>query len=100
MKLKETGKIYFFDFTKTIGVEIVSGNNIQHDFSRHTHRNVCLGIVKEGKRSLICQNSQYQIVRGNIFVIPPKTSHSFNSSEAECSYCLFMVSRKLLQMIF
>lgn len=99
MKQKETGKIYFFDFTKTIGVEIVSGNNIQHDFLRHTHRNVCLGIVKEGKRSLICQDSQYQIVRGNIFVIPPKTSHSFNSSEAECSYSLFMVSRKLLQMI-
>ncbi len=99
MKQRETGKIYFFDFTKTIGVEVVSGNNIQHDFSRHTHRSLCLGIVKDGKRSLSCQGSQYQIVAGNIFIIPPKTSHSFISNEAGCSYSSFMVSKKLLQMI-
>jgi len=99
MKQRETGKIYFFDFTKTIGVEIVSGNNIQHDFSRHTHRKLCLGIVKEGKRTLICQGSQYQIVAGHIFIIPPKISHLFKSNETGCSYSSFMVSKKLLQMI-
>jgi len=99
MKQRETGKIYFFDFTKTIGVEVVSGNNIKHDFSRHTHRKLCLGIVKEGKRSLICQDHQYEITRGDIFIIPPKISHSFHSGEAACTYSLFMVSKKLLRMI-
>ncbi|MDF2565919.1 MAG: transcriptional regulator, AraC family [Massilibacillus sp.] len=99
MKQRETGKIYFFDFTKTIGVEVVSGNNIKHDFSRHTYRKLCLGIVKEGKRSLICQDHQYEIVRDNIFIIPTKISHSFCSGELACTYSLFMVSKKLLQMI-
>lgn len=99
MKQKESGKIYFFDFTKTIGVEIVSGKNMKNDFFRHTHRNLCLGIVKDGKRTLICQEQPCEMKRDMIFIVPPKTSHSFCSGQARCTYCLFIVSKKLLQMI-
>lgn len=99
MKKKETGKIYFFDFTKTIGIEVVSGKNIKHDFSRHTHRNLCLGIVKDGKRTFVCQDQQYEIMHDMIFIFPPKTSHSFCSGELACTYSLFMISKKLLYMI-
>ena len=99
MKQKESGKIYFFDFTKTIGVEIVSGKNMKNDFFRHTHRNLCIGIVKDGRRTLFCQEQQCEIKRDMIFIVPPKTSHSFCSGEVGCTYCLFIISKKLLQMI-
>lgn len=93
------GKINFYDFRKTLGLEIVFGKHVRHNFSRHTHRTLCIGLVEQGTRIILCRGERYKIIPGQIFIIPPDEAHSCGSEERPHTYRLFLISPDVLNMI-
>ena len=99
MKHPTEGKVYFSDFRKSFGVEVVCGQHVRHNFSRHTHRTMCIGVVEQGARTLVCRGERYEIMPGQVFIIPPGEAHSCGSVGESHTYRLLLVSSDIFQMI-
>ena len=99
MKPTTTGSYSFHDDRENLGIEAVYGKHVIHDFSRHTHRTLCIGIIEDGMRTLLCRGKEYKIIPGQIFVIPPNESHSCGTVAEPHSYRLLLVSSAVLRMI-
>lgn len=99
--MKQTSEdiINFYDFRETLGVEIVYGKQVKHNFSRHTHRTLCIGIVEKGVRVLLCRGERYQLTPGMVFIIPPNEAHSCLSENRPHTYRLFLPSLEIQTMI-
>ncbi len=92
-------KIEFYDFTKTLGLEVIYGKHVKHNFSRHTHRILCIGIVEQGTRIILCRGERYEVMSGQLFIIPPEEAHSCGSDEKPHTYRLLLISSAILNMI-
>ena len=102
MKKQKTnaGWIQFLDFGEDLGVETVYGQQVIHHFTRHTHRTLCLGIIEEGVRIYCCRQQRYEVIPGQVFIIPPQEAHTCSTNEQEFhTYRLLFVSPDLLAMI-
>ncbi|HOO64374.1 MAG TPA: AraC family transcriptional regulator [Synergistaceae bacterium] len=51
------------------------GKGMRHAFSRHLHTSLCVGLVKEGKRSLFVRGRWYELGPGSLFLLPPGEPH-------------------------
>lgn len=100
MKRTKTGDFQFRDFTEALGVEAVYAKHVTHDFSRHTHRTLCIGIIEQGERSLICRGTMYNVTPGQVFVIPPNEAHSCGSAAEPHTYRLLIVSPNIWRSTF
>lgn len=98
MKQASEGKLYFGDFRDTLGVEVVWGRQVRHDFGRHTHRTLCVGVVEAGVRILECRGERYEVAPGQVFVIPPGQAHACGAAGGPHSYRLFLISPDVLSM--
>lgn len=83
-------KINFYNLKKALGLEVVLGRQVRQSFSRHTHRNLCIGIVEQGTRILLCRGERYGITPGQVFIIPPEEVHACGSEEKPHTYRLFL----------
>lgn len=94
----DSGIIHFSDYRKTLGVELVYGREITHEFTRHTHRTLSFGLVEQGVRLYSCQGESYQVTPGQIFVIPPNSEHSCSAVNRQPhTYRLLILSNDVLQ---
>ena len=73
------GCINFFTVTALNGVEVVSGTDVSHVFSRHSHEKYCLGMVTRGERELNVGRRVFQVHAGGLFAINPGEAHSCRS---------------------
>lgn len=96
---KLSGEIYFHDFKKTFGLEVVYGKDVRHNFSRHTHRTLCIGVVEQGVRIILCRGEKYEVVPGQVFIIPPNEVHSCGSEGEPHTYRLLLITADVLNMI-
>jgi len=94
-----SGKINFYDFRKTLGIEVICGTDVKHNFSRHTHRTLCIGLVEQGVRSILCRGEKYEVIPGQVFIIPPDEVHSCGSGGEPHTYRLFLIAADILNMI-
>ncbi|WP_176215408.1 AraC family transcriptional regulator [Sporomusa malonica] len=94
-----SGRIHFYDFRKTFGLELIRGRHVRHNFSRHTHRTLCIGVVELGVRFILCRGERYEVIPGQVFVIPPDEAHSCGSGGEPHTYHLFLITSDLLNMI-
>lgn len=94
-----SGGICFHDFKKIIGLEVICGRHVRHEFSRHTHRMLCIGIVEQGTRTILCRGERYKVVPDQIFIIPPDEVHSCGSEGEPHTYRLFLIRSDVLNMI-
>ena len=92
MKRTKTGDFYFRNFKDILGIEVVYAKHVTHDFSRHTHRTLCIGIIEQGERCLICRGTRYNVTPGQVFVIPPNEAHSCGPATESHTYRLLIVS--------
>jgi len=99
MKQITTGNFLFHDFRDSLGVEVVYGKHVTHDFSRHTHRTLCLGIIEDGIRTLLCRENEYKVTPGQIFLIPPNEAHSCAPAIDSHTYRLLLISLDVLRKI-
>ncbi|MBP2663649.1 MAG: transcriptional regulator, AraC family [Firmicutes bacterium] len=94
----DSGIIHFSDYRKTLGVELVYGREITHEFTRHTHRTLSFGLIEQGVRLYSCQGESYQVTPGQIFVIPPNSEHSCSTVNRQPhTYRLLILSNDVLQ---
>lgn len=93
----KSGTIQFVDYKKTLGVELVYGNQVTHAFTRHTHRTLGLGVVEQGLRLYQCQGKSYQVTPGQIFIIPPNCEHGCGSVDGPHTYRLLLIDDEILQ---
>ncbi|MBP2656641.1 MAG: transcriptional regulator, AraC family [Firmicutes bacterium] len=84
---------------EALGVETVYGRHVSHDFSRHTHKTLCIGIVEQGVRIFLCRGERYEVAAGGIFIIPPDEAHSCISEGTPHTYRLLLISPDLFNMI-
>lgn len=75
--------IQFSDLREGLGIETVYGKQITHNFTRHTHRTLCIGLVEEGVRIFCCRKQKYEVIPGQVFIIPPGESHTCSGKEQE-----------------
>jgi len=94
-----SGEIYFYDFRKTFGVEVIYGIQVRHNFSRHTHRNLCIGIVEQGARIILCRGGKYVVMPDQVFIIPPNEAHCCGSEGEAHTYRLLLITPNILNMI-
>jgi AraC-like DNA-binding protein len=94
-----TGVFQFHDFKNSLGIEAVYGENVTHDFSRHTHRTLCIGVIEHGLRCFFCRGINYSIKPGQVFVIPPNEAHSCGPSIEPHTYRLLLVSPDVLRAV-
>jgi AraC-like DNA-binding protein len=99
MKQPSVDKILFYDFKRTLGVEVVHGTDVKHAFSRHTHRTLCIGAVEQGVRVLLCRRERFEVNPGQVFFIPPGEAHACGSGGALHTYLIFLISPAILDMI-
>ena len=99
--MEQPGKenFHFYDFKKELGVEIVYGSQVKQDFSRHTHRMLCIGIVELGVRIFLCRGVRYEVIPGQVFIIPLDEEHACVSEGAPHTYRLLLISSAVLHMI-
>ena len=91
--------LQFRDFREALGIETVYGEQMGHDFPRHTHRSLCIGLVEQGKRIFLCRGEEHTATPGQIFVIPPHVAHTCRSGDAPHNYRLLMVTPEVLTAI-
>lgn len=91
--------LHFQDFRETLGIETVYGEQLDHDFPRHTHRSLCIGLVEQGKRIFLCRGEEHTATPGQIFVIPPHVAHTCRSGAAPHTYRLLLVLPEVLAAI-
>ena len=96
-KQAKSGTIHFVDYRKTLGVELVYGNQVTHAFTRHTRRTLGVGMVEQGLRLYRCQDKSYQVKPGQIFIIPPNCEHGCGSVGDPHTYRLLLIDDKTLQ---
>lgn len=89
-------QISFFDYRDRFGVEIIRGEKVKHDFCRHTHQRLCLGLVESGERSLLCGEKRHRVAEGEMFLLPPGQAHACEA-KTEHSYQLLLVENELLE---
>ena len=94
-----SGEIYFYDFRKTLGLEVICGRHVRHNFSRHTHRALCIGVVKQGVRIILCRGERYEVVPDQVFIISPDEAHSCGSEGKPHTYQLLLITSDVLNMI-
>jgi len=99
MKRTKTGDFHFRDFISILGIEVVYAKHVTHDFSRHTHRTLCIGIIEHGQRSFICRGTKYNVKPGQFFVIPPNEAHSCGPATEPHTYRLLIVSSDVWRTI-
>lgn len=99
MKQVTTGNFLFHDFRDSLGIEVVYGKHVTHDFSRHTHRTLCIGVIEDGMRTLLCRGNEYKVIPGQIFLIPPNEAHSCRPALESHTYRLLLLSSDVLRMI-
>ncbi len=100
MVMKQTpGELRFFDLRQSLGVELVWGKQMQHTFSRHTHSSFCIGIVEHGRRILHCRGQCYEILPGQVFIIPPAEPHVCGENKEGHSYRLLLLGPEMLQQM-
>ena len=99
MKQVTTGDFLFHDFRDSLGVEVVYGKQVTHDFSRHTHRALCMGIIEDGMRTLLCRGNEYKVTPGQIFLIPPHEAHSCAPAIDSHTYRLLLISSDVLHKV-
>ena len=99
MRQTTAAHLHFQDFRETLGVETVYGEQMGHDFPRHTHRSLCIGLVEQGKRIFLCRDEEHTAMPGQIFVIPPQVAHTCRSDAAPHTYRLLVVSPDVLTAI-
>jgi AraC-like DNA-binding protein len=93
-----SGKIYFYDFRKTLGLEVIYGMHVRHNFSRHTHRTLCIGVVEQGVRVILCRGEKYTVAPNQVFIIPPDEAHCCESGEPH-TYRLLLITPDVLNRI-
>ncbi|MBP2643798.1 MAG: transcriptional regulator, AraC family [Firmicutes bacterium] len=96
---KLAGKIRFYDFKKTLGIEIISGSYVKHNFPRHTHRTLGIGVVEEGTRIISSRGERFKVTPHQVFIIPPNEAHSCESEGVAHTYRLFLISPDIIKMI-
>jgi len=99
MKQVTTGTYLFQDLRDSLGIEVVYGENVTHDFSRHTHRVLCVGAVAVGLRTLLCRGYEYKVTPGQIFLIPPNEAHACSPTSEAHTYRLLLISSDVLRKI-
>jgi len=99
MKQVTTGTYLFQDLRNSLGIEVVYGENVSHDFSRHTHRALCVGAVEVGVRTLLCRGNEYKVSPGQIFLIPPNEAHACSTRIESHTYRLILILSDVLRKI-
>ena len=94
-----SGVINFYDFRKTLGLEVICGSHVRHNFSRHTHRNLCIGVVEQGIRTILCRGENYEVGSEQVFIIPPDVAHCCESKGEPHTYRLFIITPDVFNMI-
>lgn len=57
-------------------IRIVQGTGIHNEFMKHVHRQLCVGIVVSGARSMTFDGGRYEYSKNDIFIINPGQAHS------------------------
>ena len=99
MRQTTAAHLHFQDFRETLGVETVYGEQMGHEFPRHTHRSLGIGLVEQEKRIFLCRDEELTATPGQIFVIPPQVAHTCRSGAAPHTYRLLMVTPDVLAAI-
>ncbi|NMC31158.1 MAG: AraC family transcriptional regulator [Veillonellaceae bacterium] len=99
MRQTTAAHLQFQDFRETLGVETVYGEQMGHEFPRHTHRSLGIGLVEQGKRIFRCRGEELTATPGQLFVIPPQVAHTCESGAAPHTYRLLMVCPDVLTAI-
>ena len=99
MRQTTAAHLQFQDFRETLGVETVHGEQMGHEFPRHTHRSLGIGLVEQGKRIFRCRGEELAATPGQIFIIPPQVAHTCRSGAAPHTYRLLMVTPDVLAVI-
>ena len=99
MRQATSAHLQFRDFREALSIETVYGEQTGHDFPRHTHRSLCIGLVEQGKRIFLCRGEEHTAMPGQIFVIPPHVAHTCRSGDAPHTYRLLMVYPEVLSAI-
>ena len=99
MRQTTAAHLQFQDYGETLGVETVYGEQMGHEFPRHTHRSLGIGLVEQGRRIFLCHGEEHSAMPGQIFVIPPQVAHTCRSGAAPHTYRLLMVCPDVLASI-
>lgn len=97
---RTTGTFQFHDFKNSLGIEVVYGKHVTHDFSRHTHRTLCIGVIEHGMRAFFCRGIRYSVKPGQVFIIPPNEAHTCGPATEPHTYRMLLVSPVVLRTIF
>lgn len=79
-------------------VRALWGEGIRHAFSRHFHASLCVGLVREGERSLLVRGRWHELGAGTLFLLPPGEAHECRcSGERGHAYQILLWSSSFLQ---
>jgi AraC-like DNA-binding protein len=90
MRTKSTGIIRFFNPSDLPHVKAVHGENVSHEFPRHIHNGLSIGIIMKGERVVEGKGQSHAIPKNSVFIINPGEPHTCKSFGREHSY--FVIS--------
>ena len=76
---KDDNSIYFREYPD---MEIVQGECC-HSFPPHIHKNLCVGLITDGRAGFSINGTKEVLSTGDYYVIPPYTLHSLSAVSTE-----------------
>ena len=97
MKERGSGTVRFFSLPNVKHLQVVRGSGVTHDFPRHVHSSLCMGIVDRGERAISHGRKSTVVSAGGLFVVNPGESHTCRTREN--SYRILCAGTDLVQSV-
>jgi len=86
--------------TGLMGISILKGIHIQHEFEKHIHNIYCVGLITSGKRLFTIQNTEYLLQKNDMYICNPDDVHTCSSVDGkDNSYLVLCIAPELIQSI-
>lgn len=84
--------------TGLMGISILKGIHIQHEFEKHIHNLYCVGLITSGKRLFTIQGTEYLLQKNDMYICNPDDVHTCSSVDGkDNSYLVLCIAPELIQ---
>ena len=79
-------------YDETLKIEAYQFEGITQPFPSHFHEYYVIGIIENGRRTMLCNDTRYDIAAGDILLLNPNDTHScVQSDNGIFNYCAFNI---------
>lgn len=63
-------------YDSDLGIEAYRFEGVLQPFPNHFHEHYTIGFIKEGHRTMLCQNREYHVSEGDVILLQPQQNHA------------------------